>query len=64
VVYKFVFQTHWLNNRRKGICGSGRWSGFPCGSSLVEVYELLIGVLIFFHCTKQVSGLMYFDIVL
>ena len=35
-----------LGNRGKGICGSGKWSGFPCGGFLVEVYELLIGVLI------------------
>ena len=39
-------------------------SGFPCGSYLVEGYELLIGVLIFFLCTKQVSDLMYFDVML
>jgi hypothetical protein len=60
----FVFQFYWLGNRRKGICGGGRCSGFLCGSSLVEVYELLIGVLSFFHCSIQVSELMYFDVAL
>ena len=46
VLYKFVFQIDWLGNRRNDICGSGRLSGVPCGSSLVDVCELLIGVLI------------------
>jgi len=51
-----------LYNRRKEIGGSGRWSCFPCGSSSVEVYDLLFDVLIFSHCTIQVSKLMYFDV--
>jgi len=38
--------------------------GFPCGSPMVEVYGLLTDVLICFHCSTQVSVLMYFDIVL
>jgi len=32
VLYKFIFLIVWLGNRRNDICGSGRWSGVPCGS--------------------------------
>ena len=34
------------------------------GGSFFGVYELLIGVLIFFHCNIEASVLMYFDVVL
>ena len=35
----------------KEICYNAMWSGYPRGSSLVEVYELLFGEIIFFHCS-------------
>jgi hypothetical protein len=62
-LYKFVFQTDWLGNRRKEICDNGRRSGFPCDSYLVDVYGLLNGLLTFFLFSIQVCGLMYFDVV-
>jgi len=48
VLSKFVLQIDWLGNRRNEIFRSERWSGFPRGSYLVEIYELQIGAQIFF----------------
>ena len=39
----------------KEICYNARWSGYPRGSSLVEVYELLLGEIIFFQCSIKVN---------
>ena len=43
--YKFVFQINWLGNRKKEICGTGSWLGFPC--SCLFWYKSLVSVLFF-----------------
>jgi len=53
-----VFQIDWTWNRRKRIRGSGRWSSFPYGSSIIHVLEkylvlylkLWLGYCILFRC--------------
>jgi len=62
--YEFIFQIDWLGNRRKWYSAAGSDQAFPSASPLIEIYELFTGVLIFFHCTKQVSRVLYFDVVL
>jgi hypothetical protein len=51
MLYKFVFQTGWLGNRRKLYAAAGSYQAFLV--VLADVYGLLDGVLILYDLLKE-----------